>query len=57
MEYSSDLNLELSYILVYLPPFISQIPDFIYWMVLILILICFEWHDSENQQYNLQYKL
>ena len=40
--------------LVYLPPFISQIPDFIYWMVLILILIYFEWHDTENQRYKLK---
>ena len=36
--------------LVYLPPFISQIPDFIYWTVLIFILIYFEWRDTENQQ-------
>ena len=34
--------------LLSLPPFISQIPDFIYWMVLILILIYFELHDTEN---------
>ena len=37
--------------LVYLPPFISQIRDLIYWTVLIFILICFEWRDTENQQY------
>ena len=37
--------------LVYLPPFISQIPDLIYWTVLIFILICFEWRGTENQQY------
>ena len=37
--------------LLYLPPFISQIPDFIYWTVLIFILIYFESHDTENQQY------
>ena len=36
--------------LVYLPPFISQIPDFIYSTVLIFILIYFEWRDTENQQ-------
>ena len=36
--------------LLYLPPFISQIPDFIYWTVLIFILIYFEWRDIENQQ-------
>ena len=35
---------------VYLPPFISQILDFIYWTVLIFILIYFEWRDSENLQ-------
>ena len=33
---------------VYLPHFISQIPDFIYWMV--LILIYFECCDTENQR-------
>ena len=38
-------------VFVYLPPFISQILDFIYWMVLIFILIYFEWRDTENQQY------
>ena len=35
---------------VYLPPFISQILDFIYWTVLIFILIYFERRDTENQQ-------
>ena len=35
----------------YLPPFISQILDLIYRMVLIFILIYIEWHDTENQQY------
>ena len=35
----------------YLPSFISQILDFIYWTVLIFILIYFEWRDTENQQY------
>ena len=34
----------------YVPPFISQILDFIYWAVLIFILVCFEWRDTENQQ-------
>ena len=34
----------------YLPPFISQILDFIYWAVLIFILLYFEWRDTENQQ-------
>ena len=40
----------LASIFVYVPPFISQILDFIYWTVLILILIYFEWRDSENQK-------
>ena len=40
----------LARVFLYLPPFISQILDFIYWMVLILILIYFEWRDTENQQ-------
>ena len=37
--------------LAYLPSFTSQILDFIYWKCLICILIYFEWHDTENQQY------
>ena len=41
----------LARVLVYLPPFISQILDFICRMVLIFILIYFEWGDTENQQY------
>ena len=48
-------NIPLTWILArvfaYLPPFISQILDFIYWTVLIFILIYFEWRDSENQQF------
>ena len=40
----------LARVFVYLPPFISQILDFIYRMVLIFILIYFEWRDTENQQ-------
>ena len=40
---------------VYLPPFISKIPDFICRMVLIFILIYFEWRDTENQQYLSQF--
>ena len=37
---------------VYVPPFISQILDLIYWTVnLIFILIYFEWRDTENKQY------
>ena len=41
----------LARIFVYLPSFISQIPDLVYWTVLIFILIYFEWRDTENQQY------
>ena len=48
-------NIPLTWILarvfVYVPPFISQILDFIYWRVLIFILIYFEWRDTENKQY------
>ena len=36
-----------------LPPFISQILDFICRMILILILIYFGWRDTENQQYEI----
>ena len=42
----------LARVFVYLPPSISQIPDFIYWTVLIFILIYSEWRDTEDQQYN-----
>ena len=42
----------LARVFVYVPPFISQILDLIYWTVLILILIYFEWRDTENQQYS-----
>ena len=41
----------LARVFVYVPPFISQILDFIYWTVLIFILIYFERRDTENQQY------
>ena len=41
----------LARVFVYLPPFISQILDFIYRMVLIFILIYFEWRSTENQQF------
>ena len=48
-------NIPLTWILarvfVYVPPFISQFLDFIYWTVFIFILIYFEWRDTENQQY------
>ena len=40
----------LARVFAYLPSFISQILDFIYWTVLIFILIYFEWRDTENQQ-------
>ena len=40
----------LARVFVYLPPFISQILDFICRMVLIFVLIYFEWRDTENQQ-------
>ena len=38
-------------VFVYLPPFISKILDFICRMVLIFILIYFEWRHTENQQF------
>ena len=38
----------LARVFVYLPPFISQILGFICLMVLIFILIYFEWRDTEN---------
>ena len=38
----------LAMVFVYLPPFISQILDFICRMVLIFILIYFEWRDTAN---------
>ena len=41
----------LARVFVYLPPFISQILDFIYWPVLIFIMIYFELRDTENQQF------
>ena len=40
----------LARVYVYLPPFISQILDFICRMVLVFILIYFGWRDTENQQ-------
>ena len=40
----------LGRVFVYLLPFISQIRDFICQMVLIFVLIYFEWRDTENQQ-------
>ena len=41
----------LARVSVYLPHLISQILDFICRMVLIIILISFEWRDTENQQF------
>ena len=41
----------LARVFVYLPPFTSQILGFICRMVLIFILIYFEWRDTENQQF------
>ena len=40
----------LARVFTYLRPFISQILDFTCPMVLIFILIYFEWRDTENQQ-------
>ena len=48
-----SLTCILASVFVYVPPFISQILDFIYWTVLIFILIYFEWCDTENQQFTL----
>ena len=41
----------LARVFVYLPPFISQILDFICRMGLILIFIYFGWRDTEDQQF------
>ena len=53
--WSSIRNILLDWILagvfVYLHPFISQIPESVYWTVLIFILIYFEWRDTANKQY------
>ena len=43
----------LARVFVFLPPFISQILDFICRIVLIFVLIYFGWRDTENQQYQL----
>ena len=40
----------LARVFAYLPSFISQILDVIYWPVLIFILVYFELRDTENQQ-------
>ena len=46
----------LARVFAYLPSFISQILDSIYWPVLIFILIYFELRDTENQQFWAQNK-
>ena len=45
----------LARVFAYLPSFISQILDFIYWPVLIFILIYFKLRDTENQQFTIRY--
>ena len=49
------LTLILARVFAYLPPFVSQILDFIYSTVLIFISIYFEWRDTENQQYGCRF--
>ena len=49
--YTAHLTWILARVFVYVPPFISQILDSIYWTVLIFILIYFELRDTENQQF------
>ena len=48
-------NIPLTWILArvfgHVPPFISQILDFIYWTVFTFIFIYFEWRNTENQQF------
>ena len=44
----------LARVFVYVPPFISQILNFICWTVLIFILIYFERCDTENQKFRLK---
>ena len=39
----------LARVFVYVPPFISQILDFIYWTVFIFISIYFEWRDFNGK--------
>ena len=51
ISYTKDCSdLILVRVFVYLPPFVSQILDFIYWTVLLFILMDFEWRGTENQQ-------
>ena len=51
ISYTKDCSdLILVRVFVYLPPFVSQILDFIYWKVLLFILMDFEWRGTENQQ-------
>ena len=55
LRISGICNIPLTWILmrvfVYVPPFISQILDFIYWTVLIFTLIYFEWRDTAWKPY------
>ena len=48
---NNSLTRILASIFVYLTPFISQILALNYWTVFVFILICVEWRDTENQQY------
>ena len=51
ISYTKDCSdLILVRVFVYLPPFVSQILDFIYWTVLLFISMDFEWRGTENQQ-------
>ena len=45
----------LAMVFAYLNPLISLILDFIYWTVLIFILVYFEWRDTENQQFGIDF--
>ena len=45
----------LARVFAYSPSFVSQNLDFIYYMVLIFILVYFEWRDTENQQLTRKY--
>ena len=51
------LNGILARVFAYLPPFISQILDLIYWTLLTFILIYFEWRDTENHEFHLSLPL
>ena len=47
----------LARVSAYLPPFNSQILDFIYWTVLIFILIYFEWHAWQGKPANRNWEI